>query len=74
MNAIQWTPKDLGRQVSLRRQARGLTQVELGALCGTPGNTIARIERGEQTPRSDLLRALAIALDVTADLLLGLGD
>lgn len=72
MDAIQWTANDLGRQVFSARQRRGLTQGELAAVCRVARNTIARVERGEVWPRVELLRALAVALDVAADALLGI--
>ena len=54
------------------RKERGWTQKELQAMSGVPYTTISRIERGN--PRqinTNTLVALADALEVTTDYLLG---
>ncbi len=43
------------------REARGLSQSRLGKLLGTPPNTIAKWERGEQNIRHPRILALALA-------------
>ena len=51
------------------RRSAGLSQRELAARAGVPQPTIARIERGQQVPRTDtldrLLRACGWELDMT---------
>jgi transcriptional regulator with XRE-family HTH domain len=53
----------LGAAVVEQRVARGLSQKELAALCGTSQPAIARLESGAQAPRVDTLRRIAHALD-----------
>jgi transcriptional regulator with XRE-family HTH domain len=53
----------LGADVAEQRVARGLSQKELAALCGTSQPAIARLESGAQAPRVDTLRRIAHALD-----------
>jgi transcriptional regulator with XRE-family HTH domain len=53
----------LGAAIAEQRVARGLSQKELAALCGTSQPAIARLESGAQAPRVDTLRRIAHALD-----------
>jgi transcriptional regulator with XRE-family HTH domain len=63
----------LGERLSAVRGHRGLTQGEVARRIGLPQQAISRLERGEwHHVRSDVLARLAIALDVSADVLLGL--
>ena len=62
----------LGARIRAAREAAEMTQADLGRACSVAPNTIARIERGEQEPASLLLGAIAQALSVTSDHLLGL--
>lgn len=52
----------LGESLTLFRRRRGLSQDELGTKAGLSGNTVGRIESGENSPRIDQLEALAHAL------------
>ncbi len=54
---------ELAVQVARERARRGLTQVELAALCGTTQSAVARLERGGRPPRLDTLLRIANALD-----------
>jgi len=57
------------------RKTIGLTQKQLGEKAGIPHNTISRIELGETEDTSTkTLTAIARALNVSADYLLGLKD
>jgi transcriptional regulator with XRE-family HTH domain len=57
------------------RRAKDQTQQELGALAQINYTTISRIESGEaKHVYADTVRALAAALDVSSDYLLGLTD
>ena len=65
----------LGERVSAVRQHRGLTQGEVAQRAHLPQQAISRLERGDRTHvRSDVLARLAVALDVSSDVLLGLRD
>jgi transcriptional regulator with XRE-family HTH domain len=55
-----------------RRLAKGLTQFELAIRSGVPDRYISRYELGRSLPKTDYLRKLAKALEVTTDYLLGL--
>lgn len=54
----------LGENVERLREARGLTQEELGRLAGLHQTAIARIEKGERGPRLATLFKLAEGLGV----------
>jgi len=63
----------LGEQLIAARENRGWTQEEVALRAQLPRQAISRLERGERTHvRSDVLGRLAIALEVSADYLLGL--
>lgn len=65
----------VGERVHARRKRLGLTQARLSALTGTTQGNIARIETGNaKEVESSTLIALAKALRVTTDWLLGLTD
>jgi transcriptional regulator with XRE-family HTH domain len=65
----------LGERLSAVRERRGFTQGEVARRIGLPQQAISRLERGEREHvRSDVLARLAVALDVSADVLLGLRD
>jgi transcriptional regulator with XRE-family HTH domain len=61
-----------GPRLAQLRQARGLTQEELGALIGLSNRMIAYYERDDAEPPGAQLAPLATALRVTTDELLGL--
>jgi transcriptional regulator with XRE-family HTH domain len=58
-----WLFAQIADDVAERRRARGLSQVELAALCGTTQSAIARLETGGRPPRIDTLLRIANALD-----------
>lgn len=55
--------------VITQRNAKGITQRELAAMCGMPQTSIARIESGKTTPNLDtllkLLNPLGLELKVS---------
>lgn len=53
------------------RTLRGLNQAELAAKSGLPAASVSHFESGPRKPSFDNLRALASALNVTTDYLLG---
>ncbi|MBR0986096.1 helix-turn-helix domain-containing protein [Bradyrhizobium liaoningense] len=56
------------------RALRGLNQAELAAKAGLPPASVSHFESGPRKPSFDNLKALATALDVTTDYLLGRSD
>ena len=56
------------------RQARGLTQKDLGALCGLAGSAIRRYESGRQTPKKETLNRIYNALGVCDTITIGNPD
>lgn len=46
------------------REARGMTQAELGALIGRSHNYVSQIEGGDRDARPELLQSIATALGV----------
>ena len=54
------------------RAKRGMSQNQLAKLCNVPQSVISDIESGKtKSPRIDTLQAIAIALGVTIDELIG---
>lgn len=60
-----------GERLAQARESAGLTQAQLADKLGTTQRVITYWERGSVALRADQLTALADALGVTADLLLG---
>lgn len=56
------------------RDLRGLSQAQLAARAGLPPASVSHFESGPRKPSFDNLKALAGALDVTTDYLLGRSD
>lgn len=56
------------------RELRGLSQAQLAATAGLPAAAVSHFESGPRKPSFDNLKALAAALDVTTDYLLGRSD
>lgn len=63
-----WPASGFGERLRTQREAKGMSQKELGEKSGIHSNTIARLERGEQEPAWPLVLALAkaLAVDCTA--------
>ncbi len=55
------TPENIKRI----RKEKGLTQKELGELCGMADSAIRRYESGRANPKIETLKKIAIALDVS---------
>lgn len=64
--------RDIGTQISSAREAAGVTQAELARRIGRLRQAVYRYEVGERTPSALVLREIAVALEVSADQLLGL--
>jgi transcriptional regulator with XRE-family HTH domain len=65
------TPVDFASRLRKTRDARELSQSELAREAGMQPSAIAHFEAGRRKPSFDNVRALAKALKVSADFLLG---
>lgn len=65
------TPADFASRLRKTRDARELSQSELAREAGMQPSAIAHFEAGRRKPSFDNVRALAKALKVSADFLLG---
>jgi transcriptional regulator with XRE-family HTH domain len=65
------TPADFASRLRKTRDARELSQSELAREAGMQPSAIAHFEAGRRKPSFDNVRALARALKVSADYLLG---
>ena len=65
-------PNPFGKHLRELRQARGVTQAELGKLCGLSQRMIGYYETQAKFPPSNCIEPMAKALKVTADELLGI--
>lgn len=63
-----------GERVLVRRRARRLTQAECARAAGVSAKTISRIEQGQCRVLAGTVARLALALETSADYLLGLTD
>lgn len=66
------TKEEIGQRVLLRRRTLGMSQKQLAEHCGFPYQVISGLERGRQSVYAERLAAIAEALDVSSDYLLGL--
>jgi transcriptional regulator with XRE-family HTH domain len=68
-------PADIFKErLKAARELRGLKQAELASKAGLPPASVSHFESGPRKPSFDNLKALATALDVTTDYLLGRSD
>lgn len=65
------TSSDFASRLRKTRESRGQSQSELAREAGMQPSAIAHFEAGRRKPSFDNVRALAKALSVTADYLLG---
>lgn len=63
--------KNIGDNIRLRREAKGMTQLELANRCGVTDAMVCYYERGFRMPSLPTAAALADALGCTVDELLG---
>lgn len=63
----------LGEKIRTLRSARGLTQKELGIMCGFPESTadvrIRQYESNKKVPKKDILNTLSLALNIDMEAL-----
>ena len=62
----------LGKLVRIRRKSLGLTQEELAELLGVSTSFVGHIERGTRKLSVETLHGLCMALDTSADYLMGI--
>ena len=65
---------NVGSKIKLWRASRGIHQKQMAALTGFSLRALQGWERGETSPSLDAVVALALAMDVTANWLLGLDE
>ena len=63
---------EFGRRLRAAREEAGLSLEDLGARCGIARQHVSRYELGLHEPSASRLRALCLALQASADDLLGL--
>ena len=56
----------IGQNIRACRKQRGLTQAQLGALCGVSSASIGSYEKGRTVPKRRVVEKLAAALEVSA--------
>lgn len=61
----------IGQNIRACRKRRGLTQNQLGTLCGISGAAVGSYEKGATLPKRRVVEKLAAALDVPVDRLTG---
>lgn len=64
-------PEIFHKRLKVARDLRGLSQVQLAVKAGLPPASVSHFESGPRKPSFDNLKALATALNVTTDYLLG---
>ena len=63
--------EDIGRRIRIQRRYLNITQGELANMIGVSPSYIGHLERGNRQASLETLVALANALDVSTDYLLG---
>lgn len=63
-----------GDRMKQRRESLGLSQQDLGDRIGIVYQSVARYEAGRSDPSGEMLAKIAVALDCSADWLIGLVD
>ena len=62
----------LGKEIKKARIEKGVKQKDLQALTGLSQKHLSQIENDAADPRASVLRKIALALGVSADILLGI--
>ncbi|HEX9019992.1 MAG TPA: helix-turn-helix transcriptional regulator [Nitrospirota bacterium] len=63
-----------GERIKEKRDAFGLNQKELAEKVGVSPSAINQYEAGSKNPSTDILKAIAIALETETDYLLGIKE
>ncbi|MBQ8429475.1 MAG: helix-turn-helix transcriptional regulator [Clostridia bacterium] len=66
--------KNLGETIKAARIEKNLTQPQLAKIVGVSAGMISIWENNINEPKASYIKALAAALDISADYLLGLSD
>jgi transcriptional regulator with XRE-family HTH domain len=64
----------LGKEIKKARIEKGLKQKDLQVLTGLSQKHLSQIENDAADPRATVLRKIALALGVSADILLGIKE
>jgi transcriptional regulator with XRE-family HTH domain len=64
----------LGTRIKAARVTQGISQAALARQIGVSSNAMGKIEHGITDPRASRIVALAFALRVSSDYLLGVGE
>ena len=64
----------LSERMKTTRKRAGITQQELGRRLGVSGSMIGQWENGFRNPKYETVKRIAVALDVSAEYLLGRCD
>jgi transcriptional regulator with XRE-family HTH domain len=64
----------IGRRLRLLREAKNLTQIELGKLIGVSNSTVSLYESGDREPDFETFKRISIFFNTSTDYLLGLTD
>lgn len=54
----------IGKRISVEREIKNLSQVELAKIAGITSNTLSLIENGDVYPRLDTLKKICKALNI----------
>lgn len=65
---------DIGKKIEERIQELNMSQRELAEKVGVTEATISRYINGDRTPRGDIIPKIALALNISADSLVGNGS
>jgi transcriptional regulator with XRE-family HTH domain len=63
--------ESIPRRIQERRELAGLTQEQVARAIGRAQSNVSAYETGESVPSLDTLRRLAVTLNTTVDLLIG---
>lgn len=71
MHTSSPAPEDFGGRLRAARERKGLSQSDLASRSGLQPSAVSHFETGRRSPSFENLRALADALGVSADYLVG---
>ena len=74
MDDLEKLKRTLGTALLGARERAGLTQADVASMVGLAPAVYGRIERGQMLPSVPTLHHLCVSLNISANLLLGLGS